>query len=164
MSYLDELPKLLLCPLLDSYSPTLGNDVITTQYESGMPRQRLAGIGRPHETPLEFRHKGIHQEYLLAFWRLNRNKPFAMRLKLDSTSMEWYECRFVGAVQPVPLGGDAYSFSCAIVARPKPLDAVTDQDFTDAYELTGGDLLGFLNPLERLVNVELYGATRSLNA
>lgn len=164
MAKVADLPKLLLCPLLESYSPTLGNDVITTQFESGMPRQRLAGVGRPHQTPVSFRHKAEHQEYLLAFWRLYKAKPFAMRLILDSTSLEWYECRFIGDVQVRPIGGGGHEFATTIVARPKPLDLAMDQDFVDAYTITGGDLMGFFNPLERLVNVELPHAMRSLNA
>src|SRR5699024_8150396 len=86
-SNLSELPTLILCPLLDSYNPTLGNDVITTQYENGMPRQRLAGVGRPHQTPVSFRHKAQHQDYILAFWRVYRARAFAMRLILDGTEL-----------------------------------------------------------------------------
>ena len=122
MAAIDLLPKLILCPLLDSYSPTLGNDVITTQYENGMPRQRLAGVGRPHQTPVSFRHKAKHQQYILAFWRVYRARAFAMRLILDGTELAWYECRFIGEPSILSLGGGVCEFSINLVCRPKPLN------------------------------------------
>ncbi|WP_227430383.1 hypothetical protein [Psychrobacter sp. I-STPA6b] len=161
---IDDLPRLILCPLRDSYNPTLGNDVITTQYENGMPRQRLAGIGRPHRTPVAFRHKAIHQDYLLAFWRLYRAKPFAMRLILDSTDLQWYECRFVGDAQIKDLGNKVFEFAIEIVAKPKPLNLKVDEAVIWAYGQTDGDLSSFFNPLEKLVNEDLPNAVRELHA
>ena len=66
MANIDLLPRLVLCPLRDSYDPTLGNDVITTQYESGMPRQRLAGVGRPHQVGVTL---GIRRSIKIISWR-----------------------------------------------------------------------------------------------
>ena len=164
MAAIDLLPKLVLCPLLDSYSPTLGNDVITTQYENGMPRQRLAGVGRPHQTPVSFRHKAVHQDYILAFWRLYRAKAFALRLVLDSSGLNWYECRFIGEPSLNVLGGGVFEFSINLVCRPKPLDIEQDKVFIELYEQTGGDISTFFNLLEKLVNEDLPDALGSLNA
>lgn len=164
MANVDLLPKLVLCPLRDSYNPTLGNDVITTQFENGMPRQRLAGVGRPHQTLVTFRHKAKHQDYILAFWRLYRAKPFAMRLILDSTELAWYECRFVGEPSILSLGGGVFEFSINLVCRPKPLDIEQDKVFIELYEQTGGDISTFFNLLEKLVNEDLPDALGSLNA
>ena len=63
----EDLPQMVLLPLRDSYNVTLGNDVVTTQFEKGMPRQRLGGVGSPHQLSVTFRHKGQHQEYLYNF-------------------------------------------------------------------------------------------------
>lgn len=162
MAAIDLLPKLVLCPLRDSYSPTLGNDVITTQYENGMPRQRLAGVGRPHQTPVSFRHKAQHQDYILAFWRVYRARAFAMRLILDGTDLAWYECRFIGEPPILSLGGGVFEFSINLVCRPKPLNLELDETFIYFYETTGGDISGFINQLEKLVNEDLPDALGSL--
>lgn len=164
MAAIDLLPKLILCPLLDSYNPTLGNDVITTQYENGMPRQRLAGVGRPHQTPVSFRHKAQHQDYILAFWRVYRARAFAMRLILDGTDLAWYECRFIGEPSILSLGNNVFEFSINLVCRPKPLNLELDETFIYFYNATNGDISGFTNQLEKLVNEDLPDALGSLNA
>lgn len=164
MAAIDLLPKLILCPLLDSYSPTLGNDVITTQFENGMPRQRLAGVGRPHQTPVSFRHKAQHQNYILAFWRVYRARAFAMRLILDGTDLAWYECRFIGEPSILSLGGGVFEFSINLVCRPKPLDLELDETFVYFYGTSNGDISTIFNQLEKLVNEDLPDALGSLNA
>lgn len=164
MAAIDLLPKLILCPLRDSYSPTLGNDVITTQFENGMPRQRLAGVGRPHQTPVSFRHKAQHQQYILAFWRAYRAKAFAMRLILDGTDLAWYECRFIGEPSILAPGNNVFEFSINLVCRPKPLNLELDETFVYFYNATNGDISGFTNHLEKLVNEDLPDALGSLNA
>lgn len=164
MSDIDLLPKMILCPLRDSYNPTLGNDVITTQYENGMPRQRLTGVGRPHQTPVSFRHKATHQDYILAFWRVYRAKAFAMRLILDCTELAWYECRFIGEPSILALGNNVFEFSINLVCRPKLIDIEQDKTFIYLYEQTGGDISTYFNLLEKLVNEDLPNAMRGLNA
>lgn len=161
---IEDLPQMVLLPLRDSYNPTLGNDVITTQFENGMPRQRLAGVGRPHQTPVSFRHKAQHQDYILAFWRVYRARAFAMRLILDGTDLAWYECRFIGEPSILALGNNVFEFSINLVCRPKPLNLELDATLIYLYEQTGGDISGFTNALEKLVNEDLPDALGSLNA
>ena len=158
------LPQMVLCPLRDGYGVSLGNDVITTQYENGMPRQRLNGVGRPHSVSVAFRHKEVHQEYILAFWRVYRAKAFAMRLFTDNTDLQWCECRFIGEPQLNSLGNNVFEFSINLVCKPKPIDIAIDDEFLNVYILTGGDISGFSNALEHLVNYDLPEAIRSLNA
>lgn len=155
MADIDLLPKMILCPLRDGYNVTLGDDVITTQFENGMPRQRLNGVGRPHQVGVTFRHKAQHQEYLYNFWQFNKAKPFAMRLIIGNSELLWYECRFIGSPATLSLGADVHEFSISLVVKPKPFDKVVAQEFIDAYLLTGGDLTGYLNILEQLVNYHL---------
>lgn len=164
MADIETLPKLLLCPLLESYSVTLGDDVLTTQYETGMPRQRLGSIGRPHEVSVGFRHESVHQDYILAFWRLYRMKPFALRLVIEDTSLSWYECRFVGAPSKRKVGGDVYEFNANLLVKPKPLRDAEDNDLVWVYEQTDGDPLTYTNILERLVNESLPESAGSLDA
>lgn len=162
MADISALPKLALCPLRDGYSATLGNDVLTTQFDNGMPRQRLNGVGRPHNISVGFRHKAQHQDYILAFWRVNRAKAFALRLIVDGSDLAWYECRFVGEPSINTLGGNVFEFAISLVVKPRPLNLAIDKDFIDLYELTGGDISGFANALEKLVNVDLPSTMKGL--
>lgn len=164
MAIQDDLPQLILCPLLEDYDVEIGDDVTSTQFTNGPPRQRLNGVGRPHQVRVRFRHKAVHQDYLLSFWRLQRTKPFAMRLIIDSTSMEWYECRFIGSPKPQVLGGGIFEMSAMLVVTARPLNLEVDAAFVYLYNETKGDISTFFNALEKLVNEDLPDALGSLNA
>ena len=62
------------------------------------------------------------------------------------------------------LGGGVFEFSINLVCRPKPLNLELDETFIYFYEATGGDISGFTNQLEKLVNEDLPDALGSLNA
>lgn len=163
MADIDTLPKFLLLPLLDGYSVTLGNDVLTTYFESGQPRQRLKGGGAPHTVPVTFRHLEVHQQYARAFWETYRAQPFAMRLKINDGDLQWYSCRFVSAPSFTPLGADIYEFSVSLSVKPRPINADENLALMWVYEQTDGDLLTYTNLLEKLVNESLPEAVGSLN-
>ena len=157
-----DLPQLMLCPLRDSYNLTFGDDVLTTEYSDGMPRQRLDSTGRPHHTTIGFINSKAKQDYLQAFWRVNRAKPFALRLLGDSTTLEWYECRFISPPSLRALAPNVFDWSCDVVVKPKPLDIEMDKSIVHIYNATGGYTDRFFNLLEKLVNVDLPNATANL--
>lgn len=161
---IEDLPQMVLLPLRDSYNVTLGNDVVTTQFEKGMPRQRLGGVGSPHQLSVTFRHKGQHQEYLYSFWELYKTKSFAMRLIIGSPTLSWFECRFLGSPTHTELGADVHEFSIGLVVKPKRLDLDVSAAYLWAYQQTGGDVSLYFNALEKLVNEDLPDALGSLNA
>lgn len=152
---IEDLPKLVLCPLLEGYSVDLGNDVISTQYTNGMPRQRLGGVGSPHRLSVTFRHKGQHQQYIYSFWEWHKTKSFAMRLKIGSPTLSWFECRFLGSPTTRDLGGNVHEFSIELVVKPKRIDLDVKAAYIWAYVKTGGDISTFFNDLEKLVNEDL---------
>lgn len=158
------LDKFVLCPLRDSYNIQLGDDVITTQFESGMPRQRLNGVGQPHQVSVTFRHKGQHQDYFYYFWMLHRTKPFAMKLIAGNSQLAWYECRFIGSPGHSDLGNNVHEVSIGILVRPKRLNIELAETYIWAYIQSGGDISTFSNALEKLVNEDLPSALGSLNA
>ncbi|MCK6157994.1 hypothetical protein KZX29_04180 [Moraxella osloensis] len=158
------LLQLILSPLRDSYNLTFGDDVVTTEYSDGMPRQRLDSTGRPHHTGIGFRNTKSQQDYLQAFWRINRAKPFSMQLLGDNTTLEWYECRFISPPNLKSLAPNVFDWSCDIVVKPKPLDIETDKTIVAIFEQTGGYTDQFFNLLEKLVNVELPNAIGGLSA
>jgi hypothetical protein len=158
------LPQLMLCPLRDSYNLTFGDDVITVQYSDGMPRQRLGSSGRPHHTPISFINTKAKQDYLQAFWRVNRANAFALRLLGDSTTLEWYECRFIAPPQLRALAPNIFEWSCEIVVKPQPINVVLDADIITIFELSGGKPDEFYNYLELLVNQDLPKAMQSVES
>ena len=157
-----DLPQLILLPLRDSYDLTFGDDVVTTEYSDGMPRQRLDSTGRPHRTPIAFRNRAAAHDYLLAFWRTYRARPFAMRLYSSSSKLEWHECRFLGNPNQKEIVSQLFDWSCEVVVKPKPLNLEMDKIIVAIYEQTGGCTDTFFNLLEKLVNVDLPNATANL--
>lgn len=161
---IQDLPQLMLIPLRDSYDLTFGDDVITVQYADGMPRQRLGSSGRPHNTSASFRNRKSQQDYLQAFWRVNRASAFALQLIGDNTTLQWYECRFLGAPKLKEIGANVYDWSCELAVKPQPIDIEMDKSIIYIFEQTGGYTDLFFNLLEKLVNQDLPNATRGLNA
>ena len=157
-----DLPQLILLPQRDSYDLSFGDDVLTTEYSDGMPRQRLDSTGRPHHTAIGFINSKAKQDYLQAFWRVNRAKPFALRLLGDSTTIEWYECRFISPPSLRAIAPNVFDWSCDIVVKPKPLNLELDKTIVAIFEQTGGYTDKFFNLLEKLVNVDLPNATANL--
>lgn len=159
---MSELPKLLLCPLLSSYSPTTPSGVLTTQAIKGMPRQRKAIENPTHSTPVSFIVRGSAAVYLKAFWRQHRASAFQMRLILDDEELSWYECRFTGDQQQQRLGGRLVQWSNSITVKSKAISPETDQTIIYMYEQSDGDTNAYLNLLDVLVNQELPDALENL--
>ncbi|NYR09615.1 hypothetical protein [Psychrobacter sp. BI730] len=164
MAIEDDLPQLILCPLLENYNVDIGNDVLSTQYTNGPPRLRLNNVGAPHQISVTFRHKAQHHDYIWKFWELYKVKPFAMRLIIKGTTMKWFQCYFNGMPKDSVLGGNVFEFSTNLIVIPKPVDLELAATFVYFYEQTGGDISGFMNQLEKLVNEDLPDALGSLNA
>lgn len=163
MAIQDDLPQLILCPLLENYNVGIGNDVLSTQYTNGPPRLRLNNVGAPHQISATFRHKAQHHDYIWRFWELYKVKPFAMRLIIKGTAMQWYQCWFNGMPQDLVLGGNVFEFSCGLIVKPIPVDLEVAATFIYLYNETGGDISTFFNLLEKLVNEDLPDALGSLN-
>lgn len=161
---IQDLPQLMLIPLRDSYDLTFGDDVITVQYSDGMPRQRLGSSGRPHHTSASFRNRKSQQDYLQAFWRVNRASAFALQLIGDSTTLQWYECRFLGAPKLKEIGANVYDWSCELAVKPQPINVVLDADIITIFELSGGKPDEFYNYLELLVNQDLPKAMQGVES
>lgn len=164
MAIEDDLPRLILCPLLENYSAAIGNDVLSTQYTNGPPRLRLNSVGAPHQISVTFRHKAVHHDYIWQFWELYKVKPFAMRLIIKGTTMQWFQCYFNGMPKDNVLGGNVFEFSTNLIVIPKPVDLDVAASFVYLYNETGGDISTYLNALEKLVNEDLPDALGDINA
>ena len=116
------IDKLNFSPLRDSYTPDLGNEVITTTFKAGMPRQRRAFIGAPHTASVTFRLKKADHNTLMAFYYSHQTKPFGLQLFAIDGELKWYECRFLSAPKPRQLGATVYDTSVDIVIAAKPYE------------------------------------------
>lgn len=105
---------LFLCPSADGFRGVSGSDYITTRATSGMPRIRRVQSGATGSAVAAFQVEAHHYDYLMAFWRLTKAEGFACRAILSNSTMNWYECRWVGAPTVVYRGAGAYHFSCEI--------------------------------------------------
>ena len=105
---------LFLCPSADGFRGVSGSDYLTTRATSGMPRIRRVQSGATGSAVAAFQVEAHHYDYLMAFWRLTKAESFACRAILSNSTMNWYECRWVGAPTVVYKGAGAYHFSCEI--------------------------------------------------
>lgn len=74
------MKRLLLIPKLDSYQATLGDNQTLTTPSSGTIRRRKTSIGAVHRANVSFTVKQDDFDYLMAFWRLTKDKAFGCRL------------------------------------------------------------------------------------
>ena len=156
-----DLPKLQLRPQLDGYGVQLGNDVITTEAEHGMPRQRLQSVGVVHRVSPTYRCTKAQYQYLMIFLRAYRARAMLMYHHFDDTEPSWYECRIVSDVSVQHVGYQVYDVSFDVVAKSTRYNIDQDMGFLAIYEM-GADANDFYNRLEKLVNQDLPNATRGL--
>lgn len=116
------MDKLPFSPLRDSYSPELGDEVITTKFQAGMPRQRLAFIGAPHTAAVSFTLSKAQHNDLMSFYYSHRTSPFGLRLFAVNGDLHWYECRFLKPPKAKQLGATMYQSSVDIVINSQPYE------------------------------------------
>ena len=158
-----DLPQLQLRPQLNGYGVQLGNDVITTEVEHGMPRQRLQSVGVVHRVSPTYRCTKAQYQYLMTFLRAYRARAMLMYHHFDDTEPSWYECRIVSDVSVQHVGYAVYDVSFDVVAKSTRYNIDQDMGFLAIYEMSQGEQDIFFNHLEKLVNQDLPNATRGLN-
>ena len=112
--------KLRFSPLRDSYAPKLGDDVTTTSFISGLPRQRLTKSGVPTTTSVAFQFNDIEFDEFMNFYFANRATPFLMRLFAIDSKLYDYECRFTSPPEARQLAYKQFQVSIAIVMGARP--------------------------------------------
>ena len=157
-----DLPKLQLKPLLDGYGVKLGNNVMTTEVEYGMPRQRLKSVGAVHRVSPTYRCTKAQYQYLMAFYRTYRARAVMMYHHFDDVEPSWHECRIVSEVSVEHVGYQVYDVSFDVVAKSTRYNIDQDMVFLAIYEMSQGEQDAYFNHLEKLVNQDLPQATRGL--
>lgn len=160
---MSELPKLMLRPLLDGYTPDLARSVISTQTMAGFPRERKDSVGKAHRVTVGYLCTKSQWRYFLAFMRAYEGSPFLANLQLDDVNLQWYECRLVGDSLPfTPLGGGLFRVQLGLVARAITHEVETDITIVKIYEMTDGQIDRYFKELAELVNKDLPNAFGSL--
>ena len=158
-----DLPKLQLRQQLNGYGVQLGNDVITTEVEHGMPRQRLQSVGVVHRVSPTYRCTKAQYQYLMTFLRAYRAQAVMMYHQFDEIEPSWYECRIVSDVSVQHVGYAVYDVSFDVVAKSTRYDIGIDLALLTIYEMSQAEQDDYFNHLEKLVNQDLPNATRGLN-
>lgn len=158
-----DLPKLRLKALRAGYSFNLGRQTVTTETESGQPRQRKDSIGTVHRLSPTYKCTRVQYRYLLAFLRVYEAQPFLAYLVIDDPDHRWYECRIVSNDIPVSaLGDQLFTVQLNMTATPISPTKQEDLGFIGVYDATDGQPDLFFNLLEKLVNEDLPDAMRGV--
>lgn len=112
--------KLRFSPLRDSYAPKLGDDVTTTSFISGLPRQRLTKSGVPTTSQVGFQLSDTEFDEFMNFYFDNRTTPFLMELFAIDSKLYDYECRFLNPPESRQLAYKQYQVSVSIVIGARP--------------------------------------------
>ena len=158
-----DLPKMMLKPLRSGYNFSLGRSTVTTQFESGMPRQRKTRVSPTHQVQATYKCTRSMYQYLMAFLRAYEARAFLAYLLLDDIDHQWYECRIISDVINVStLGDQIFTVSLILIVKAKPRDVALDITIFELYELLDGQIDAYFNQLEKLVNEDLPDALGSL--
>lgn len=115
-----------LTPDLSGYGAQLGEAVLRTQGQYGLPRQRADGVNAPHLVQASITLKTKPHNYLLAFYRQNRAKRFTANLLTDKAEVVAHECQFASTLDIHPLGAGVYQTSFTLLVKPLPIDTASD--------------------------------------
>ena len=149
------MEKLNLLPEQSSY--VYGNDgsIISTTLDGGYSRSRVDQFKSTSIINCTWRLYDYHYQYFRAFWIVETEKgvyPFLIDLILDQPYLEEYEAKFVpGTLNMSNPEGLTYEISADLEVIPVRDDEYS-QSLIDAYTADG---YGYLNLLEKLVNVDL---------
>jgi len=149
------MEKLNLLPEQSSY--VYGNDgsIISTTLDGGYSRSRVDQFKSTSIINCTWRLYDYHYQYFRAFWTVITEKgvyPFLIDLILDQPYLEEYEAKFVpGTLNMSNPEGLTYEISADLEVIPVRDDEYS-QSLIDAYTADG---YGYLNLLEKLVNVDL---------
>lgn len=151
-----DLPKLRLKPLREGYSFNLGRQTVTTQTESGQPRQRKASVGTVHTLSPTYKCTRVQMQYLHAFLRAYEAQPFLAYLLIDDIDHKWYECRIVSDTIPVSaLGDQIFTVQLSMTATPISPSLQADLATIKVYDGADANPSLFYKLLDQIVNIEM---------
>lgn len=153
--------KLMLYPNRDSYGYQEQSQVISTETQNGLPRQRLGAVGNYFSLSLNFRCDMAKKQYLDAFLNATQAQSFLVPLWLDEMQLKFYECRRIGGYKVSHQAFGVFDYSFEIVAKATTRDIGADGAIAEIWANTDNPSY-YLNLLEKLVNQDLPNAMRGV--
>ncbi len=160
------MPNVLLkCVTQSGYSVGFKSGVISQELDGGAPRYRRAIKNPYHDVSVQWVVREAGFDYLNALhdvWCENPNEFFFAPLKVNGPEYKNYESYFVeDSFQLNSVSG--LIFTCSAQLRVKPIiDREKNQLLVEVGN-EGVDLSELINPLEKLVNVDMPNALRGVN-
>lgn len=160
-----DIPKLMLIPLRDDYSPSLARSVTTTETIVGLPRQRNDSVGKVHRANVSYRCTAAQWQYFLTFTRAYEALPFLAQLQLDNIDLQWYECQIVSDSMPFSVSGyQIFTVQLSLVAKPIKYNVDSDLAFLKIHQMTEGEVEEYFKALAKFTNEDMPNTLGKIGA
>lgn len=156
---------LLYCVTQAGYSVGFRSGVISQELDGGAPRYRRDSRNPYHTVNVQWKVQEAGFQYLDALhevWCRNPNQFFYAQLKVNGPELKNYEAYFVeDTFQLNQLNGLLFTVTAQLRVKP-----IVDEALNDIIVAAGNssvDLSKLVNPLEKLVNVDLPKALENID-
>lgn len=161
------MPNLLLhCVTQSGYSVSYRSGVISQLLDGGAPRYRRAIKNAYHTVNVQWIVKEAGFQYLDALysvWSENPNEFFYAPLKVNGPEYKNYAAYFVeDSFTLSSVSGGVYTITAQLSVKPI-VDSALNHIIVEMGN-SGSELSTLINPLDKLVNVELPNALGVSNA
>lgn len=149
--------KMTLCPNQSGYSGTVNYGKLRIQLEGGRSRFRQEYRNQANTVNVSWMTDKNGYDYLVAFRSLysKQSNPFLIDLILDDSELVEYKADFIGALNLTKVEGLSYTVTTELEVSAK-------RRSNDSDEVIVLGVLDLVNPLEKLVNVDLPNALENL--
>lgn len=121
------LPKCLVPVERSGYAATPGIEVVSTQHDGGLGRYRQDQLGASAQITVQWTVGTSDYDYLMAFYRQYKAKPFLIDLILDSSQSVEYTAHLVpGSWNLNSQVGLTYILQATLEVEPLPPDVDGD--------------------------------------
>lgn len=92
-------------PKLSSYVTAQADDVASAK-SANLPMRQRVYAHQPYTAIVSFLLNGAQHDELMQIWRDNAAMPVQLQLKVEDSTLRWYECMFTEAPAVEYRGGD----------------------------------------------------------
>lgn len=92
-------------PKLSNYSTEIADDV-TSATSGSLPMRQREYAHQPYTVTVSFFLNGTQHDQLMQMWRDNAAYYVGLQLKLEDSTLRWYDCLFTDAPEVALRGGD----------------------------------------------------------
>lgn len=156
------MAKLLLTPLIQGYSYSPKNEVVSIDLDGGSPRKRRDKIGVYGAVNCQFILTSNQYRYFMAFYRTkikSGSLSFTIDLKTEDAFLIEHEA-FIrnDSLKLTQQKGDLFYISLSLEVKPITRSESEDESIIDLYEAGGENYAELLSGIEKLVNIDMVNA------